>query len=70
MSYFLRRDCRSSFGIASAHQSKTASHETNGPITQIVGFPGPFGDVIGAKQALGDRAIAVAFDAAIECAHS
>jgi hypothetical protein len=66
MSYFLRRDCRSSFAIAATHQSKTALHETNGPIAPIVGFPGPFGDGLGAKQALGDRAIAVAFDAAIE----
>src|SRR5450631_1329589 len=44
------------FAIASAHQSKTALHETNGPIAQVVGLPGPFGDVLGAKQALGDRA--------------
>ena len=42
------------FAIASAHQSKTALHETNGPISQIEGFPGPLGDVLGAKQALGD----------------
>jgi hypothetical protein len=55
--------------IASGHQSQTALHETNGPIAQIVGFPGPFGDVLGAKQALGERAIAIAFDAAIERAH-
>jgi hypothetical protein len=52
--------------IAATHQSKTALHETNGPIAPIVGFPGSFGDGLGAKQALGDRAIAVAFDAAIE----
>jgi hypothetical protein len=44
------------FAITATHQSKTALHETNGPIAPIAGFPGPFGDVIGTKQALDDRA--------------
>jgi hypothetical protein len=54
------------FAIASAHQSKTALHETNGPISQIGGLPGPVGDACSAKRPLCDHTIAVAFDAAIE----
>ena len=37
------------FAIASAHQSKTALHETNGPIAQIVSFPGVLGNTFGAE---------------------
>ena len=52
--------------IPSAHQGKSALHKADGTVAQVMGLPGPFGDACGAKQALCNRAIAVAFDAAIE----
>ncbi len=58
------------FAIASAHQSKTALHETNGPIAQIVGFPGVLGNTFGAEQNFSDHAVSIAAHSRIECAES
>lgn len=58
------------FAIASAHQSKTALHETNGPIAQIVGFPGVLGNTFGAEQNFSDHAVTIAAHPRIECAES
>ena len=35
--------------IAAAHQRKTGLHQTDGPIAEIVSFPGPLGDTLGAE---------------------
>jgi hypothetical protein len=58
------------FAIASAHQSKTALHETNGPIAQIVGFPGALGDTLGAEQNVRNHTISIAIHSRIERAES
>ena len=58
------------FAIASAHQSKTGLHETNGPIAQIVGFPGVLGNTFGAEQNFSDHAVSIAAHSRIECAES
>ena len=54
------------FAIAAAHQGKSGLHQADGAVAQVMGFPGPLGDAIGAKQPLGDRAIAVALGSGIE----
>ena len=54
------------FAIASAHQSKTALHETNGPIAQIVRFPGVLGDTLFAEENFGDHTISAPRRARIE----
>ena len=54
------------FAIAAAHQGKAGLHKADGPVTQVMGLPGPFGDAYGAKQALCDRAIAIALDPGVE----
>src|ERR1700688_1116665 len=58
------------FAVASAHQSKTALHETNGPIAQIVSFPGVLGNTFGAEQNFSDHAVAIAAHSRIESAES
>lgn len=58
------------FAIASAHQSKTALHETDGPIAQIVGFPGVLGNTFDAEQNFSDHAVIIATHSRIECAES
>ena len=50
--------------IAAAHQGKTGSHKADGAVTQVMGFPALFGDVLGAEQALGDCAIGVSISPA------
>ena len=58
------------FAITSAHQSKTALHEMNGPIAQIVSFPGVLGNTFGAEQNFSDHAVTIAAHSRIECAES
>ena len=54
--HFLRRDCRNSSRLASAHQRKATLHETNRPIAQIGGFAGVLGTMFGAEQNFSDHA--------------
>ena len=58
------------FAIASAHQSKTALHETDGPVAKVVGFPGAIGDTHGAEQNVSNHAVSIAVHSRIECAES
>ena len=58
------------FAIASAHQSESALDETNGPIAQIVSFPGVLGNTFGAEQNFSDHAVTIAAHPRIECAKS
>jgi hypothetical protein len=46
--------------IATAHQGEAGLNQTNGSITQVVGFPGAFGDLFGTKQDFGDFAVCTA----------
>src|SRR5258708_6141014 len=46
--------------IASAHQGEASLNQTNGSITQVVGFPGAFGNLSGAKQDFRDFAVGAA----------
>ena len=59
---------RSKVAIAAAHQRKAGLHQADGPIAQIVGFPGALGDTPGAEQNFGDHAISIAVHSRIECA--
>ena len=52
--------------IAAAHQGKAGLNEPNGSITQIVGFPGAFGNLSGAKQDCRDFAVRTAVHSRIE----
>ena len=52
--------------IATAHQSEAGLNQPNGSITQVVGFPGAFGDLSGAKQDFRDFAIGAAIHPRIE----
>ncbi len=54
------------FPITTPHQIKAGLHQTDRTVAQVVALPGPFGDMPGAKQALRDLAIAVAFDSGVE----
>ena len=54
------------FAIAAAHQGKTGLHKADGAVTQVMGLPALFGDVLGAKQALGDCSITVALSSGIQ----
>ena len=52
--------------IAAAHQGEAGLNQTNGSITQVVGFPGAFGNVSGAKQDFCDFAVRTAVHPRIE----
>ena len=56
------------FAIAAAHQSEAALHEADGTIAQIMRLPGALRDTLLAKEAFGDRAIALVFIAPVQCA--
>src|SRR5580692_10790609 len=46
--------------IATAHQGEAGLNQPNGSITQVVGFPGAFGNLSGAKQDFRDLAVRTA----------
>ena len=52
--------------IAAAHQGEAGLNQTNGSITQIVGFPGAFGNLSGAKHDCRDFAVRTAVDPRIK----
>ena len=54
------------FAVAAAHQRQTTSHKANGPVTQVVGLPGSFGNAFGSEQTLGDRPISSALVSSVE----
>ena len=53
--------------IPTAHQGKSALHEANRAVAQVVGLPGPFGDAVVTEQALGNCSIRVALASRVEC---
>lgn len=54
------------FAVAAVHQRQAASHKANGPVTQVVGLPGSFGNAFGSEQTLGDRPISSALVSSVE----
>lgn len=54
--------------IAAADESQSALNQADGAIAEIVGFPGALGNSTFPKQGLSDRAVAVSFLSAVECA--
>ena len=52
--------------VTAAHQRITTLHQANGPIPELVGLPGPFGDTADPKESLGNCSITVALDSRIE----
>jgi hypothetical protein len=52
--------------IAATHQGAAGLNQTNGSITQVVGFPGAFGNLSGTKQAFRDFAVRAAIHPRIE----
>ena len=52
--------------IAAAHQGEAGLNESNGSVTEIVGFPGAFGNLSGAKQDFRDFAVRTAVHPRIE----
>ena len=54
------------FAVAAAHQRQTTSHKANGPVAQVVGLPGSFGNAFGSEQTLGDRPITCALISGVE----
>jgi hypothetical protein len=54
------------FAIAATHQGESTLDKADRAVTQVVGFPGPFGNTFGSEQNLGDHTIGVAFDPGIE----
>ena len=54
------------FAIAAAHQRKPGLHQADGAVAQVVGFPGPFGDMPCAEQFFRDSAIGMAIGTGIE----
>jgi hypothetical protein len=56
--------------IATAHQGEAGLNQTNGSIAQVVGFPGAFGNLSGAKQNFRDFAVGTAVHPRIERAKS
>ncbi len=52
--------------IATAHQGEAALNQANGSIAQVVGFPGAFGDLSGAKKDFRDFAVSTAVHSRIE----
>ncbi len=52
--------------IATAHQGEAGLNETNGSITQVVGFPGAFWNLPAAKQDFRDFAVRTAVHSRIE----
>ena len=51
---------RKKFAIAAAHQREAALHKADGPVAQIVRFPGAIRDALLAKQCFCDAAISAA----------
>src|SRR5258708_4209331 len=45
------------FAVAAAHQSETTLHQTDGPVAQVMGLPGPFGNLLGPEQERGDHPV-------------
>ena len=64
--YFLARWRPQQCAIAATHQSEAGLNETNGSIAQVVGFPGAFGNLSGAKQDFRDFAVRTAVHSRIE----
>ena len=58
------------FAITAAHQGEAALDEADGTITQIMRFPCALWNALLAKEALGDRAIALVFIAPVQCAQN
>ncbi len=56
--------------IAAAHQREATLHQTDGPIAQVVGFPGTIWDALLAEHRFGDGAICTAGTLCIERANS
>src|ERR1700723_772334 len=56
--------------IATAHQGEAGLNQTNGSIAQVVGFPGAFGNLSGAKQNFRDFAVGTAVHPRIKRAKS
>ena len=54
------------FAVAAVHQRQAASHKANGPVTQVVGLPGSFGNAFGSEQTLGDHPIRRALHSGVE----
>jgi hypothetical protein len=54
------------FAIAATHQGEATLDKADRAVTQVVGFPGPFGNTFGSEQNLGDHAIGVAIGSRIE----
>ena len=52
--------------IAATHQSEAGLNQANGSIAQVVGFPGAFGNLSGAKQDFRDFAVRAAVYPRIE----
>ena len=52
--------------IAAAHQGESGLNQTNGSITQVVGFPGAFWNLFGAKEDFRDFAVRTAVHSCIE----
>ena len=63
---FLARWWPQQCAIAATHQGEAALNEANGPVAQVVGFPGAFGNLSGAKQDFRDFAVATAVHPPIE----
>ena len=64
--YFFARWWTQQRAIAATHQGEAGLNETNGSVAQVVGFPGAFGNVSGAKQDFCDFAVRAAVHPRIE----
>ena len=65
--FFARRRSQQC-AIATTHQGETGLSQANSSITQVVGFPGTFGNLSGAKQDFRDFAVRTAVHPRIESA--
>jgi hypothetical protein len=52
--------------ITATHQGEAGLNESNGSVTKVVGFPGAFGNLSGAKQNFSYFAVGAAVDPRIE----
>ena len=67
-SLFLATRQPQQLAIAAVHQRQPGFDKADGPIAQVVGLPGSFGNGFRPEQTFGDRPIGGAVDSCVECA--